>query len=249
MIWPGTGDPNFPSSPITVPIPTDFGSLSGPLIADLNGDGLPELIGENGIAWNLGNYQFDFVPINMNGVFAIGDVNNDGRPDLLTAGGTFLNEGNRQFTQIAVNGLPLQQGDAAALGDFNGDGKLDIAFDSPLDEPYVTVAYGNGDGTFYVQSNLGATENGIGVGNTVGIVAADFNGDGFTDIVTPLEFGSDLLLYTSNGQGEFGTSWFSIGAGAAAIAEADFNVDGKPDLVILDQTDVSPSNAVIVFSH
>jgi len=246
-IWPGTGDPNYPSTPIVISVPTNFGGFSGsltadPLIADLNGDGLPELIGENGIAWNEGNYQFNFAPLNMNGVFAVADVNNDGRPDLITANGTFLNQGNGQFTQIAMNGLPIQSGDMAAVGDFNGDGKLDIAFISPLDTVTVVVAYGNGDGTFYVQSELGLA------GNPVGIVAADFNGDGLADILTPIELGS-VLLYTNNGQGQFSTSWFSIGEGAVLIAVSDFNMDGKPDVVILDQADVSPSNALIVFNQ
>ncbi len=253
-IWPGIGDPNYPSSPIVIAVPANFGRFSGslaadPLIVDLDGDGLPELIGENGIAWNKGNYQFDFVPLNMNGVFAVGDINNDGERDLITANGTFLNLGNRQFRQIAVNGLPIQTGDAAGLGDFNGDGELDVAFVSPFDEPYVTVAYGNGDGTFYVQSKFGATENGIGVGYTSGIAVADFNGDGLADIVTPIVFSPNLALYTTNGNGQFQMSWFCVGGGTVAIAEADFNMDGKPDLVILDQADVSPSNAIIVFGH
>jgi hypothetical protein len=232
-----------------ITIPATFGRLAGFQAVDLDRDGLPELIGENGIAWNQGNYQFDFVPMNMNGVLAIGDVNNDGRPDLITANGTFLNQGNRQFMQIAVNGLPLVEGDAAALGDFNGDGKIDVAFDTPLDESFVTVAYGNGDGTFYVQSGLAATEEGTGIGDVSGIAVADFNGDGFSDIVTPFVIGVHVMLYSSNGKEQFETSLFAIGAGGIAIATADFNMDGKPDVVILCQTAVSPSNAVIVFSH
>jgi hypothetical protein len=248
-IWPGTGDPNYSSSPKVITIPATFGRLAGFQAVDLDRDGLPELIGENGIAWNQGNYQFDFVPMNMNGVLAIGDVNNDGRPDLITANGTFLNQGNRQFMQIAVNGLPLVEGDAAALGDFNGDGKIDVAFDTPLDESFVTVAYGNGDGTFYVQSGLAATEEGTGIGDVSGIAVADFNGDGFSDIVTPFVIGVHVMLYSSNGKEQFETSLFAIGAGGIAIATADFNMDGKPDVVILCQTAVSPSNAVIVFSH
>src|SRR5713101_2692097 len=100
MIWPGTGDPNFGSSPITIQVPASVGSFGGFLVADLDGDGLPELIGNDGIAWNKGNFQFEFTSMTMNGVFAVGDVNNDGRLDLITANGTFLNEGNQQFTQI-----------------------------------------------------------------------------------------------------------------------------------------------------
>ena len=69
--------------------------------------GLPEIIGPEGIAWNEGNFQFQFQPFNVNGVYAITDVNKDGRLDLITRSGTFLNKGNRQFTQILDNGLPI----------------------------------------------------------------------------------------------------------------------------------------------
>jgi hypothetical protein len=248
-IWPGNGDPNYPSSPIVIQVPANFGGLAGFLSADLDGDGLPELIGANGIAWNKGNYQFDFVPMSMNGVFAIGDVNNDGRLDLITADGTFLNQGNRQFSQIANNGLPLVDGDAAALGDFNADGKLDVAFVTPYNEPFVTVAYGRGDGTFYVQSILAATEYGTGMGNVVGIVAGDFNSDGLDDVVTAFVISPHVMLYTNDGKGEFESSLIATGAGATVIVKADFNMDGKPDIAILNPTPSSPSNAVIVFGH
>lgn len=248
-IWPGTGDPGYQTAPIVIQVPADLGAFVAFRVADLNGDGLPELIAPDGIAWNKGNYQFDFVPMTMNGVFAIGDVNNDGRPDLITGNGTFLNQGNRQFTQIADNGLPLVENYTAALGDFNGDGKVDIAFALTLSEPFVNVAYGRGDGTFYVQSILAGTQSGQGVGNIVGLVTGDFNSDGLDDIVTTLVFSTDVMLYTSDGKGEFSTSFFASGIGPVTMLKGDFNMDGKPDIIILTQTVQSPSNAVIVFGH
>jgi hypothetical protein len=248
MIWPGTGDPNFNSSPITIQVPASVGSFGGFLVADLNGNGLPELIGNDGIAWNKGNFQFDFTPMTMNGVFAVGDVNNDGRLDLITANGTFLNQGNQQFTQIANNGLPLVSGDAAVLADFNGDGNLDAAFVMPFAEQFVTVAYGKGDGTFYVQGLMSSTEAGLGNDNIAGIVAGNFEGKGLADIVTPLEDSASVLVLSPDGKGQFQTSFFASGAVPVIIVTGDFNLDGKPDIAILGRG-VSPSTAVIVFGH
>jgi hypothetical protein len=51
----------------------------------------------------------------------------------------------------------------------------------------VTVASGNGDGTFVFQGLLSSTEYGLGDGNTAGIAAGNFEGNGIADIVTPLE--------------------------------------------------------------
>jgi len=247
-IWPGSGDPNFSAQPVTISVPADIGSLSTFQAVDLDGDGLPDIVGPNGIGWNKGNYQFDFEFMNMNGVFAVADVNDDGRPDLITANGTFLNQGNRQFTNIANNGVPIVDGDIAAVGDFNGDGKLDIALISPFVENIVTVAFGRGDGTFYVESILTPTDA-VGVESLAGIAVGDFNGDGLDDIVVGMVPAVHAILFTSQGNGQFATSYFAIGNGTESMAKADFNMDGKPDIVILDQFDVSPSNALILFGH
>ena len=69
-----------------------------------------------------------------------------------------------------------------------------------------------------------------------------------TLVVTPILFSPHVLLYTSNGKGEFSTSYLATGAGES-ILKADFNMDGKPDIAIFEPTGGSPSNAVIVFSH
>lgn len=240
-IWPGTGDPNYPSSPVVINMPN-----LGPFqVADLNGDGLPELIGANGIAWNNGNYQFTFVSMAMNDVFAIGDVNNDGKPDLITGSGTFLNQGNGHFTLIPNNGLPLIPGYVAALGDFNGDGKLDIVYGLRFSEPFVEVAYGRGDGTFQFQTVLAAGVFGTGVGNIGGgIVTGDFNGDGLDDIVTSVETSVQMKLYTSQPNGQFLGSFFSTGTGGGEfLIKGDFNMDGKPDIAIVSP----PGSLVIVY--
>lgn len=78
---------------------------------------------------------------------------------------------------------------AVATGDFNGDGKLDIAVPSSLG---ITVALGNGDGTFTLQK----TSLPI-VPITTPLIVADFNGDGKLDLAT----GTYVML--GNGDGTF----------------------------------------------
>ena len=249
MIWPGTGDPNFGSSPVMIPAPSFAASVGGILFADLDGDGLNDLVGPNYIGWNQGNFQFSFVQIGSGAVFAIGDVNHDGRPDLLTLTGTFLNQGNREFVQISNNGLPIQTGDVVGLGDFNGDGILDAAFATPFQgSGAVLVAYGRGDGTFYIQSFLNATENFVGNANITNVLVGDFNGDGFADIITPLELSPYVLLYTSDGKGKFATSYFAPGVSTIYMAAADLNRDGKTEAVLLpSQGAIPPTTAAILF--
>ena len=112
---------------------------------------------------------------------AIGDFNGDGIPDLVTAGwftgrlyvllgkknGTFV-EG-KSFANAAT--LPRK----LVAGDFNNDGKLDVAIADANGS--VNVMLGNGDGTF--QSAI-RTETGAEVDY---IAAGDFNHDGNLDIV------------------------------------------------------------------
>ncbi len=254
MIWPGTGDPNYGSSPITFPAPSFAGSVGGILFADLDGDGLNDIVGPNYIGWNQGNFQFDFVEIASNAVLAIGDADGDGRPDLIAQTGTFLNQGNRQFTQVQDNGLPIGGGAVACLGDFNGDGVLDAALAYPgQSSGEVIVAFGRGDGTFYVQSYLNGTispsgtVSSAGSNNISGLLVGDFNGDGLADIITPIQSTVQVLLYTNSGNGQFKTSYFVGGVDAFWMAAADLNNDGKLELILLpSQPNAGPNTAVVI---
>lgn len=151
------------------------------------------------------------------------------------------------------NGLPIPGSDGvvAALGDFNGDGVLDVAFGTAFqDLGNVTVAYGRGDGTFYIQSVMNGTQTLGTSASTTGMVVADFNGDGLADIVVMLEGTLHILLYTNDGKGGFQTSYIAAGTSPRAIVSADFKKESKTDLAILGfQPAVPPCDAVILFSQ
>ena len=85
-------------------------------------------------------------------------------------------------------------------------------------------------------SNFPATDYATGLG-PVGIAAADFNGDGVTDLVTANFTANTVSVLLGNGDGTFGVNVdYPTGTGAVAVATGDFNGDGFEDLAVVDQT-------------
>jgi len=100
----------------------------------------------------------------------------------------------------------------SAVGDFNGDGKLDFA-------NYGIVFLGNGDGTF-------TTDNVIYVDTNYALAAADLNGDGVLDLVS--DRGAVAL---GNGDGTF-TQISDPFFGGINVSLGDMNGDGILDMVL-----------------
>src|SRR5215469_9201918 len=114
-----------------------------------------------------------------------------------------------------------------AVGDFNGDGILDLATcgENPLGGSAYSILLGNGDGTFQRAHTYSD-------GGAYGIAVADFNGDGKVDVVITDQYrqGVDLLL--GNGDGTLGPPIFSgpLGSFPSDVIVADFNRDHKLDI-------------------
>jgi uncharacterized protein (DUF2141 family) len=129
-----------------------------------------------------------------------------------------------------------------AVGDFNGDGKLDIAvtgggYGFSIGH-VVTILLGNGDGTFRLAQNSTFPTG----SNPWAIVAADFNGDGKLDLAVANQDDGTLTILLGNGDGTFTPATGSpvaVGSGPYALAAADLNSDGKLDLVVANQNDTT----------
>ena len=219
------------------------------LVADVNGDGNLGLVvahyQDGPLTVLLGNGDGTFtaaasgltVPENISFI-GTADFNGDGKADLILSGNIYdspndlvvlLGNGDGTFT---MGTAPVLTGYAvgAAIADFNGDGKPDIALTTEImdgtESGQLAILLGKGDGTF-------TTTNTLLTGYQYAIAAADFNGDGKPDLAFSDTVNNLVYLLTGNGDGTFTTSGTFASFATFALSAADFNGDGAPDLATL----------------
>ncbi len=188
----GTGTFGAPTYyPVAIPGTFANGAIA---IGDVNGDKKPDVIvGSDNVTaivyLNQGGGTFAVhgtvgtVPLNPTNNIVLADINNDKKLDIIIPDGlgdvfTFYGKGNGTFT--AGPGYPLQACNDCSnflvqVGDFNGDGTLDLFESNGTNTS--TVSLGRGDGTFQT-NQVNAYNTGLTANN---VATADFNGDGFPD--------------------------------------------------------------------
>jgi photosystem II stability/assembly factor-like uncharacterized protein len=114
---------------------------------------------------------------------------------------------------------------SVAAGDFNLDGKPDLATSS-IDSDIASVVLGDGNGSFGAPTDFPVGQA------PVFIAVGDFNRDGKPDLVTANSSSDNVSVLLGNGSGSFGAATdFPAGDNPSSVAVGDFNLDGKPDLV------------------
>jgi hypothetical protein len=190
-------------------------------VADVNGDGKPDLLVANNCAGTNSNCP--------NGTV-----------------GVLLGNGDGTFQTAVPYGSGGWEAESVAVADVNGDGKPDLvvanecASSNNCANGTVGVLLGDGDGTFQT-----AVPFGSGGVEAMSVAVADVNGDSKPDLVVAncgsscgrAEGDSVVGVLLGNGDGTFQTAvpFGSGGVEAMSVAVADVNEDSKPDLVVANE--------------
>lgn len=209
-------------------------------IADLNGDGHPDLAvandGTNTVSVLSGDGTGSFGPKTDYTIgggphsVAIADLNGDGKPDLAVTNylsntvSVLINDGAGHFgarTDFGTGNSPF----SVAIADMNNDGKPDLVVANYYGSN-VSVLLSAGSGSFNPKTDYAAGAY------PSSVVVADFDQDGNLDVAVAEEVSGKVGVFMGSGGGVLApVNELAAGSGTWSIGAADLNLDGKVDLV------------------
>jgi len=177
------------------------------------------------------------------GPLAIADMNHDGKADIIVANiedetvTVLLGDGKGNFSTSP--GSPFACGENPndiAIGDMNGDGNPDLII-ANTQTPHITILLGDGKGGFAPAPHSPFAT--VSRPHVHGVAVGDFIGDGKLSVVTD-SWGNDrIILLPGDGHGDLlnpGKSFDADIHSDQGVRAADFNGDGKLDIVMTNQT-------------
>jgi hypothetical protein len=224
------------------------------MIADLNGDGKPDLAVANVGSFTAAGSTISVFPGNGDGTFgpavqynpvaqpifvmAAGDFNGDGLTDLVFTSASDNNPSRVGVIFGAADGTlqsplsfivgPLPR--VPVLADLNGDGVLDMVAATVGTGGNLSVLLGNGDGSFQPAVSYPAAAG------AQYVAVGDFNGDGKPDLAVSnfsfTTFTYNLLIFLGNGDGSLRAPLVTTVMSDVYVVVGDFNKDGKLDVLV-----------------
>jgi hypothetical protein len=188
------------------------------------------------------NFDRRVIPVGKApGSIAVADVNHDGNPDIIVANtadatvSILLGDGKGHFAPVPGSPFPCGKSpNDLAVADMNHDGNPDLVI-ANTETPYITVLLGDGKGGFKPAPHSPfATQS---YPHVHGIAVADFNGDGKPDVATDSWGRNQILMLLGDGAGNLNLPGKLFNTGKRPyerLRSADFNKDGKPDIVTTD---------------
>ncbi|MDQ4123438.1 MAG: VCBS repeat-containing protein [Acidobacteriota bacterium] len=248
---------NGSSMPFNVLPPPSYNFTGVPTSAalgDFNGDGRRDIIAalsNNSVGLLLGGANGTFVQSQTSfavgiqpSAITVGDFNGDNFLDAAIAGSNsntssssviiLFGNGAGNFTSSSAPITVLNSPNGIVNGDFNGDGRLDLAVSSTGNfsgsNSFISILFGTGDGRFGnpVVYTVGSNARSLRVG--------DFNGDSRPDLAVANRSSNTVSLLINSGSGSFSqTLNYLSGILPNAIDIGDFNRDRRLDVIAANQ--------------
>jgi hypothetical protein len=239
-----------------VVIGVDAHTYNGPPRSSQQGGDLYAFNGSGAILWRAHQDEiFQSSP-------AVGDIDGDGQPEVVAGTGTFysnppfslpvgryVSAWNNDGSLLWRTALPQRVTGSPAIGDVNGDGKLDVVVGALDGKVYAF----NGSTGAILWSNLARDIfNNAGLGGNVQVfspVLADYDGDGLDDVFIAIGWdvavmkGTNGALLTGTSPGDTKPSYYGSYSLLGTPAVGDLDKDGKLDLVSASGTTTEPGRA------